>query len=168
MLVALALVVFSQASDYPKVIRKDGQVCVQTLGSGGKVEESCRSDSTEYKPPAAAVREPLSADSPVAVRRLPRPEPSSSRGAPSPSAMFWATSKQHWALACKIGAISALTSALVAIVGAVVVGGSGVPRAAEPYLATAGVAGAFTVLFAVAAVMFDRSGHAELVPEESE
>jgi hypothetical protein len=48
------------AADYPKVIRKNGVTCVQSLGDDGVVREDCRADSTSY----SGNRHPMDPSSP--------------------------------------------------------------------------------------------------------
>lgn len=62
------------AESYPRVVRRDGQVCVQSLGATGQVEESCRME-----------RKPLGEGGTVAPREdsyTPAPSRRSRRGAP--------------------------------------------------------------------------------------
>lgn len=40
------------ADEYPKVIRRDGQVCVQELAADGAVKESCRAETTPAPRPS--------------------------------------------------------------------------------------------------------------------
>jgi hypothetical protein len=163
------LVVLSQAaapaSEYPKVVRKNGQICVQVLNPKGAVEESCRAEGSDVRTPL-----PSQETTPVEPRRMPResvarPTPSLTPSSPpTPSALYWADTKKNWALAFKIGAVGALMSTLVAAFAALVVSSSNLPHAADPYLATSGVAGGGALLFTVFAVLFDRWGFQELEP----
>lgn len=43
--VVLGLSLSAWADEYPKVVRRDGQVCVQELAADGSVKESCRAES---------------------------------------------------------------------------------------------------------------------------
>lgn len=65
-LCAVSLASASLADEYPQVIRRNGEVCVQTLGADGKVAEACRPDV-----PVAA-RATTTDESGVRVTSLPR------------------------------------------------------------------------------------------------
>lgn len=62
------------ASEYPKVVRHDGKVCVQSLGADGNVTESCRTDDGARRPLGneGMVSTPSSWDEPVAPKRIRR------------------------------------------------------------------------------------------------
>ncbi len=51
-LVVTSLSFAAWADDYPKVIRRDGQVCVQDLGPDGAVKESCRAETAPAARPS--------------------------------------------------------------------------------------------------------------------
>ena len=157
----LMVVVCAQAggADYPKVVRRDGQVCVQNLNAKGVVEESCRAEGSDARTPLP------SAGSTFELRPVPTPS-SRVTGPPTPSALFWADAKKNWALAFKFGAVGAISATLVSTVGALVASSSGVPHAADAYLGTAAISGTGALLFTIVAVLFDRWGFHEIEPEE--
>jgi len=60
-------------SDYPKVVRRDGQVCVQSLNDDGTVGESCRAEAGARRPLGDGTSGPSSSwDEPVPPRRTKR------------------------------------------------------------------------------------------------
>lgn len=161
MLLVTLAVVLCQASEYPKVVRRDGQVCVQQLNDKGAVEESCRAEGSDVRSPL-----PSAGSTPLDAR--PVPSPSLSKGPtapPTPGALYWAGAKQNWALAFKIGAVAAISSTLISSIGALIAGSSGVPHAGDTYLGAAAISGAGALLFTVVAVLFDRWGFHEIEPE---
>jgi hypothetical protein len=52
-LVAVSMVVpvraFAAEELYPRVVHRPGRVCVQSLGEGGKIEETCRAEGADWK-----------------------------------------------------------------------------------------------------------------------
>lgn len=60
------------ASEYPKVVRRDGQVCVQSLRDDGTVTESCRAEAGARRPLGDGASTSSSWDEPVAPKRIKR------------------------------------------------------------------------------------------------
>jgi hypothetical protein len=157
----LAALVLGQSSEYPKVIRKNGQVCVQNLSPTGTVDESCRPEASgDYKAPLPSGGTP-SSDRPYSLKAklLPRELPT-----PTPAAMHWAEVKRNWALAFKFSVVTTLGVTLVSLLQAAIV--SSVPHASDPYLVTMGVSAGVCGLSTLAAVFLDASAYEELYPAE--
>ena len=153
MLTMMALVLLGDpaASDYPKVVHKNGQVCIQALVDG-KVEETCRAENTEYRAPVAPP-----SDAPLATR-----SPRASDFVPGFLENHRAETKRNWALAFKVTTASALCSALVLTALALVALGTNVAHAADGDLAGAGASLVLAGASALIAVAFDSSAQDEL------
>src|SRR4051794_29642716 len=72
----LALAVLAQTPDYPRVVHKGDQTCVESLDGKGKVVTECRSGSGEYRP--AEGREPATDAKQTSRAPLPSYDPVSS------------------------------------------------------------------------------------------
>jgi hypothetical protein len=150
-MIALVLLGDPAATDYPKVVHKNGQVCIEALVDN-KVEESCRAENSEYRAPVAP-----SGDAPLAMRSPRTPD-----FVPGYLENHRAEAKRNWALAFKVTTASALCSALVLTALAAVALGTNVPHAADGDLAGAGAALVLAGASALVAVAFDNAAADEL------
>src|SRR4051794_29778398 len=95
MVALIAVLLADTASEYPKVLHRGNQICVQVLNAAGAVEESCRAEGSEERtqlPSAAAADHAFDAPVRKTKARLAPTEP------PSITAMYWADTKKNWAL----------------------------------------------------------------------
>jgi hypothetical protein len=160
-MILLIGLLLAQGGEYPKVVHKNGQTCVQTLNAAGAVEESCRAGEGEYKVPAGGART-ADADEPRPSRVRPAPPPTEAM------TMHWVEAKRNWALAFKIGAVGGYAAMLVSLLGAAVAGGSNLEHAADPYLVNFGVSAALGLGFTLLAVLFDFRAYDELAPSKDD
>lgn len=58
------------SDEWPKVVRRDGLVCVQTPGLEGRIEESCRPDQTPPAPPTDEYPKVVRRDGLICVQSL--------------------------------------------------------------------------------------------------
>src|SRR5438552_610845 len=124
----LTLVVLSQAaSDYPKVSRRDGKICVQVLNAKRTVDESCRAEGSEVRTPLPAETAEGSVVHPVRPVRVGLSQPAPAPAAVTASQIYWAEAKREWGLAFKFGFVAGLTSTLASVAGFLIASGSQVP-----------------------------------------
>jgi hypothetical protein len=174
-MLALVLAVLAQTGDYPRVVHKGDQTCVESLDLKGKVVSECRSGSGDYRPatgrePSTDAKEPARSsqslpDPVVSAPSLRMRTPGTSYYSPEVAALLHsAQTKYYWGLGFKIAAAPLMLYSLVGLISLAAQSGQGGLNAPSTGGALAGnlviLAGA--ALCVIIGVLVDNSAGADV------